>query len=165
MMREPLGRPQRAWAVRENIFSFLLAWEKVMAQLSKYFLTGDFTEWPLDQGTACEICRVRCVRGQESVVDKYAELKVRSRVVKDMANIYIERHVYYLGNRSHVLKLHPAATKGNLREQFRIHIEERVDEVYPRSEFGGTDGAVPSQIRFSLTDSVQNAAQKPLHVK
>jgi hypothetical protein len=72
MMREALGRPQRAWAVRGNLFSFLLPWEKVMAQLSKCFLTGDFTEWPLDQATACEVCRVRFVRGQEAVVDKYA---------------------------------------------------------------------------------------------
>ena len=118
-----------------------------MAQLSKCFLTGDFTEWPLDQATACEICRVRFVRGPEAVVDKYAELKIRSQVVKDMANIYIERHVHDLGNRSHVLKLHPAAKSGNLREQFRVHIEKRVDELYPPGEFGGTDGAVLPQIR------------------
>ena len=54
MMREALGRAQRAWAGRGNIFSFLLPWEQVMAQLSKCFLTGDFTEWPLDQQTACQ---------------------------------------------------------------------------------------------------------------
>eukprot|EP00973_Karenia_brevis_P078770 10932920-Karenia_brevis.AAC.1 len=61
-MTQPLGRPQRAWAVRGNIFSFLLPWEKVMAQLSKCILTGDFSDWPLDQATACEVCCVRSVR-------------------------------------------------------------------------------------------------------
>ena len=37
MMEEALARPQRAWAVRGNIFSFLLPWDSVMAQLSKAF--------------------------------------------------------------------------------------------------------------------------------
>ena len=44
MMREALGRPQRAWGVRGNIFSSLLPWDEVMANLSKCFLTGDFTD-------------------------------------------------------------------------------------------------------------------------
>ena len=121
MMREALGRPQRAWRVRGNIFSCLLPWEKVMAQLSKCFLTGDFREWPLDQATACEVVRVHFVRGPESIADKFSELRVRSQVVKEMANIYIERHVHDLGEREHVLKLHPSACQGTLREQFRAH--------------------------------------------
>ena len=74
-----------------------------MAQLSKCFLTGDFTDRPVDQPTACEFVRVRFVRGPESIVDKFAELRVRSQVVKELANMYIERHVHDLGNREHVL--------------------------------------------------------------
>ena len=120
-MREALGRPQRAWAVHGNLFSSRLPWDQVMAQLSKCFLTGDFTDWPVDPATACDLCRVRFVRGQEAVVSKYAELRVRSQVVNAMANVYLERHVQYLGERSHVLKLHHAASSGNLREQFRTH--------------------------------------------
>ena len=105
MMKEALGRPQRAWAVRGNIFSALLPWQDAMAQLSKCFLTGDFTDWPLDQPTACEFCRVRFVRGPESIVDRFAALRIRPQVVKELANIYIERHVQDLGQRGHVLKL------------------------------------------------------------
>ena len=48
LMREALGRPKRAWAVRGSIFSFLLPWETTMKRLSKCFLDGDFREWPLD---------------------------------------------------------------------------------------------------------------------
>ena len=105
MMEEAVGRPLRAWRLRGNIFSFPLPWEQVMAQLSKCFLTGDFTEWPLDQSVACQVCRVRFVRAQESIVDKYAQLRVRSQVVKELANIYIQRHVHDLGEREHTLKL------------------------------------------------------------
>ena len=81
-----------------------------MAKLSKCFLTGDFTHWPLDQATACEFCRVRFVRAQESIVEKFAELRVRSQVVKELANIYIERQLQDLGEREHVLKLHANAS-------------------------------------------------------
>ena len=105
-MREALGRPQRAWGVRGNIFSFLLPWNDVMAKLSECFVNGDFRKWPLDQATACQICSVCFVRGEKSDTDKYEELLVRSRVVKEMANIYIQKHLQDLGECPHVLKLH-----------------------------------------------------------
>ena len=98
MMQEALAKPQRAWAVRGNLFSFLLPWDKVMAQLSKCFLTGDFREWPLDQDTVCEFVRVRMVRPDKDARKQYRELRVRSRVVKGMADIYMERHTQDLGN-------------------------------------------------------------------
>ena len=71
VMKEALGSPKRAWAVRGNIFSFLLPWEKVMAQLSKCFLEGDFREWPLGQSTVREIARVRLVRAQKDLRNNY----------------------------------------------------------------------------------------------
>ena len=105
MMTEALGKVMRAWAVRGNIFSFLLPWEKVMSQLSKCFLTGDFTDWPLDQETVCEFVRVRLVRAKAAATQQYRELRVRSRVVKHMADLYMRRHVQDLGERPRVLKL------------------------------------------------------------
>ena len=79
-----------------------------MAQLSNCFLNGDFRDWPLDQATVCEIVRVRIVRAQKDPKDhekQYRELCVRSKVVKMMAKLYMERHVKDLGGRFHVLKL------------------------------------------------------------
>ena len=93
MMESPIGQPQRAWAVRGSIFSFLLPWEETMKQLSKSFEEGDFTHWPLDQDTACKIVRVSFQRGQESIVKKFKELHVRSQIVKQMAKIYIQHHI------------------------------------------------------------------------
>ena len=136
-----------------------------MAQLSKCFLTGDFTDWPVDPATACDLCRVRFVRGQEAVVSKYAELRVRSQVVKYLAHIYIERHVQYLGERSHVLKLHPAASSGNLREQFRTHIVKRVGEIYPPDVLAVVMELVHRRFSVLLTDSSQTAAKKLQHLK
>ena len=164
MMKEPLARPQRAWAVRGNLFSFLLPWDRVMQQLSKCWLTGDFSEWPLDENTACEICRIRFVKGHTAVVDNYAELKVRSQVVKNMAKIYIDRHVHDLGNRGHILKLHPRVPEGTVRERLHNHIDLRVDEIYPSSEFDVPCGAVPEKIRLaSVSGAPDRSCQESLY--
>ena len=117
MMVDPLAKPKRAWAVRGNIFSFLLPWGKIMAQLSKCFLSGDFTDWPLDQATVCELVRVRIVRAQKDPKTNYRELHVRSKVVKEMANIYIQAHVQDLGKRPEVLKLIKPTDKGESDEK------------------------------------------------
>ena len=152
LMEEALARPQRAWAVRGNLFSFLLPWESVMSQLSKCFISGDFREWPLDQATACGVCRVRFVRTVESVVDKFAELRVRSQVVKDMANIYIRRHIADLSTRPHVLKLRADMPGASLQERFKAHIDSRVDAEYPPEHFDTAAGAVPEAISRSVSD-------------
>ena len=112
-----------------------------MSQLSKCFATGDFRDWPLDQATACEVCRVRFVRTVESVADKFAELRVRSQVVKDMANIYIERHIADLSTRPHVLKLLADRPGASLKERFKAHIDRRVDAEYPRTLRHGSWGS------------------------
>ena len=97
MMKEALGKPQGAWAVRGNIFAFLLPWAKAIAQLSKCLLTGDFRDWPLDQETVCEFVRVRLVRAQHDAAPQHRELIVRSNIVKGIAKLYMERHVRDLG--------------------------------------------------------------------
>ena len=155
MMQEVLGKPKRAWAVRGNLFSFLLPWENVMAQLSKCFLTGDFREWPLDQATVSEFVRVRFVRGSKDAAKHYRELRVRSRVVKGMANIYMQRHIQDLGKRPCVLKLTQAVSVSSesteyTQDQIRAHIEVRVNAEYPEEKFGGAEGAFPQAILAML---------------
>ena len=108
-----------------------------MAQLSKCFLTGDFRDWPLDQQTVCEVVRVRIVRALQQASQKYRELTVRSKVIKHMANIYMERHIQDLGQRPRVLKLLPydgtpiGSDTGDIAGRLRAHIDARVDAEYP----------------------------------
>ena len=122
-----------------------------MARLSKCFLTGDFRDWPLDQETACEIVRVRFVGSDASAADKYLVLKVRSRKVKEMANIYIQRHIQDLGARPHVLKLQ-ARPNSDVAARFKEHIENRVNAHYPESHFGSEEGAVPQLLRDAIAE-------------
>ena len=122
-----------------------------MAQLSKCFLTGDFRDWPLDQSTVCELVRVRVVRAQKDPKTHYRELRVRSRIVKGMANLYMERHVQDLGRRFRVLKLmqvppettEEGAERPSMSKQIRNHIEAKVNREYPVAVFGTEDGAIP----------------------
>ena len=116
-MTNALGKPETTVAVRGNVFSFLLPWDALMKKLSKAWADNDFTRWPLDQDTVCEILTVRLVRGHEALIDQFRQLKVRSRIVKRMANIYIESHYEELVKKQSVIKL-LAARDGDLTQRF-----------------------------------------------
>ena len=98
-----------------------------MKKLSQAWADKDFTHWPLDQDTVAEILTVRLVRGHEALIDQFRQLKVRSRIVKQMANIYIENRYEDIMKNAKVITL-LAAKDGNLRERFKEHINKRVDE-------------------------------------
>eukprot|EP00973_Karenia_brevis_P047613 6608716-Karenia_brevis.AAC.1 len=76
-----------------------------MKKLSKAWADNDFTEWPRDQDTACGILTARLVRGHEALIDQFPQLKLRSRIAKRMANIYIENHYKELLKKQRVIKL------------------------------------------------------------
>ena len=159
LMQEGLGHLQRAYGVRGNCFSFLLPWDTVMKTLSRAFAEGDFSEWPLDQDTAAQVVRVTMVRGHEALLDQFKELKVRSRVVKAMANLYVDNHLAELISRASVVKL-LAARRGDLRQQFREHIELRVDAAYPANQHGDEEGSVPERMRACFAEARREALEK-----
>ena len=90
-------------------------------KLSEAWADNDFTQWPLDPNTVAEILTVRLVRGHEALIDQFRQLKVRSRIIKQMANIYIENRYEDLVKKENVIKL-LAARDGNLKELSLIHI-------------------------------------------
>ena len=104
-----------------------------MSRLSKAFGEGDFSTWPLDQATAAQVVRVRFVRGNEALRQQFKELLVRSRVVKAMANVYVENNLEELMQNSATVKLLTQRSP-NLREDFRRHIDARADAEYPDSQ-------------------------------
>ena len=90
LMQVPVGHAQKSWAVRGNLFSFLLPWDKVLQQLFEKIEDGDLTEWPLSPEVVRQVVRVSFTRGPESLLSKFKELHVRSKVVKKLAHIYFE---------------------------------------------------------------------------
>ena len=55
LMQVILGKAELAWGVRGNLFSFLLPWERVLAELYAKFEDGDLSEWPLSLDVLCHI--------------------------------------------------------------------------------------------------------------
>ena len=64
------------------------------------------------------------------MIDQFRQLQVRSRVVKQMASIYIQNHLSELMQKSSVIKL-LASEEGSLKDRFEEHIQRRVDAQYP----------------------------------
>ena len=84
LMEQLVGKPQRAYGVRGNLFSFLLPWERIHEEIEKTVEKGDLSGWPLSPDVVQHVVRVRLVKGPEELLNKFNELKIRARVVKDV---------------------------------------------------------------------------------
>ena len=146
MMETAVGKPERAWAIRGNLFSFLLPWEEIMAQLFKKIEDGDLSEWPLNRYAAAKVVTVRLVRGPEQILQKFRELHVRSWVVRRLSYIYIERHIADLADRPGVLKIHAHMQQATVEASLKAHVDQRVAEFYPPAEYNTGSGHVPPEI-------------------
>ena len=91
LMDSTLGKAERSWGVRGNLFSFQLPWEQVLQQLYEKVEDGDLSDWPLHPSTARNLVRVRFIKGPADLLQEFRDLYVRSAVVKKLAEIYIDR--------------------------------------------------------------------------
>ena len=67
------------------------------------------------------------VRGSAEVIHKFRDLHVRSKVVKKLAELYIDRKVQDLQQRPGVLKIHTFQRCASIAESLRKHARHRVD--------------------------------------
>ena len=132
LMDTPVAQAHLSYGVRGNLFSFLLPWEQVLRQLHDKVEDGDLSQWPLSPEHVRQDVRVRFERGQESLVDKWRDLYVRSGVVKRMAEIYIDRKIAGLEHRDGILKIHARERCHTIAASLKQHAHNRVDEMYPR---------------------------------
>ena len=151
------GSQEGHLAVRGNIVSFLLPWEKILAQLFQKIEDGDLSEWPLSPDVVRQIVRVRFVQGPEDLLSKFKELHVRSHVVKKLAHIYIERHVQDLADRPGVLQIHTYQRCADVTSSLKQHADLRVDALYPPVAHGQEGGALLP----GLAELVQEQRSRP----
>ena len=93
LMMENVSQPRLSYGVRGNIFSFLMDWEQAQTDMSKVLGECDVWDWPMNPTRASQVVRVRIVKGQESLIDKFKELTVRAEIVRQVAYLYIENHM------------------------------------------------------------------------
>ena len=106
LMDEGFAQPQRAYAVRGSVFSFLLPWEKIQKNVEATLQQGDLSKWPMAPAEVAQVIRVKFMQGPEEILNKFKELKVRAKVVRDVALGYIANHCQDLADKPGVLKIH-----------------------------------------------------------
>ena len=161
LMDSTLGKADHSWGVRGNLFSFLLPWEKVLAQLFEKVEDGDLTDWPLSPDTVRNVVRVKFTRASESLVQHFRDLYVRSAVVKRLAYIYIERKIADLADRPGVLAIHTLENCVNVAESLKSHAAKRIEKYYPASRHGGDAGALLPGLRELLEKQNQETVSGP----
>ena len=119
-MEDTIGQLERAYAVRGSICAFLLPWQKVQDKITKVITKGDLS-------ASQHLVRVR---GPEENLNKFKELHIRARVVRDVAFIYIDYHVEGLGKRPGVLQSHMEHARPAIRESLRSHVTWAPRENY-----------------------------------
>ena len=93
LMEENLAQPQLSYGVRGNIYSCLLQWEDIQKQLSNLLASEDPWEWPLSPLQVSHAVRIRLRNTQASILEKFRELRARSKIVRELAHLYIGNHM------------------------------------------------------------------------
>ena len=88
------------------------------------------------------IVRVRFIRGPADLLQQFRDLKIRSKVVKKLAEIYIDRKVQDLKDRPGVLKIHAFQKCSSISESLKQHAADRIKTCYPNPEHESAEGAV-----------------------
>ena len=102
-------------------------WEQTQKDMSKFLGECDVWDWPMDRKRASQIVRVRIVKGQESILDKFKELKVRAQIVKEVCYLYIEHHMQDLMQLDGAKKIHAKMQRASVRESIQAHASTRID--------------------------------------
>ena len=84
--------------------------------MSKLLGECDVWEWPMNRNVASQVVRVRIVEGQESILDKFRELKVRAEIVRQVAYLYIEHHMDKLMHLEEGQKIHAKMQQMTVRK-------------------------------------------------
>jgi len=100
------AQPQRAYGVRGSVFSFLLPMDQIQRDIQATLVQGDLSQWPMAPDQVAQVIRVRFMSGPKEILNKFRELKVRAKVVKEVALAYIANHCKDMVDRPGLLKIH-----------------------------------------------------------
>ena len=135
----------------------------MLRQLFEKIEDGDLSEWPLTPGAARQVVRVSFTRGPESLLSKFKELKVRSRIVKQLAYIYIENHVQDLADRLGILKIHAYERCASVAASLKQHADRRVNFHYPPEQHDTDTGALLPGLADVLAEQRELIRLKACH--
>ena len=93
LMNEPVGSQSKSYAVRGNIFSYILPWDQIQAHLNQDLEeTDDIDKLPHLPKKLAEWVRLVFKNGDTEKLHRVSELKVRSRILRQLGRIYLQHH-------------------------------------------------------------------------
>ena len=147
---ETLGQQERAYAVRGNVFSYILPWESILRNAMDVNTDAVFESWPHPPHVVAHMIRFLFKdTSEEHCLTYLKELRVRSHVLIGLGKIYIE-HLH-----EDVMHTKAAAVLKD-RVAAMARYDANVRARYPEADFGGEDGGVSKEMR----EAISNAAKR-----
>ena len=124
---EELGQQRRAYAVRGNVFSYILPWESILASACTVTPAEWLKQWPHTPKVVAHLAKAPFVNtSDEHSLQHLNELKIRAHVLVGLGRIYIEHGQEDMCKEPNAL----------------AEYMERVAELYPGDRFGGDGGLI-----------------------
>ena len=120
---EELGRLERAYAARGNIYSYILPWESILRAAAKVTSVDVFKSWPHPPHVVAHMIRF-IFKGtdEEQCLSFLKELRIRSHVLVGLGRIYAEHlHEMFTGSPVAARLLNRAQNFANYEAGVRLH--------------------------------------------
>ena len=128
--------------------------------MSKLLGECDVWEWPMNRHVASQVVRVRIVKGQERILDKFKELRVRAEIVRNVAYLFIEHHMEGLMHLEGARQIHAKMQQGSVKESLKKHVDVRVREQFSPDRYPMPDGVVLCEFKEMVSDTGSVASSK-----
>ena len=121
----------------------------------------------MDRQRASQAVRVRIVKGQESIIEKFKELKVRAEIVKQVAYLYIDNHMEDLMKLRGAQEIHAKMQQTSVRQSLMSHVDARIQQHFSPEEFPMPDGGIMPEFYEMIreTDAVTSSFQRRSRVE
>ena len=153
---EELGRLERAYAARGNIYSYILPWESILRAAAKVTSVDVFKSWPHPPHVVAHMIRF-IFKGtdEEQCLSFLKELRIRSHVLVGLGRIYAEHlHEMFTGS--------PVAARLLNRAQNFANYEAGVRQHYPDDKFGGEEGGLCDEIKEAVLNLLRSNQGKDM---
>jgi hypothetical protein len=146
---EELGRAERAYGTRGNIYSYILPWESILRNAACVTTEELFKSWPHPPDVVAHMIRFIFQGADEQHCMAWLkELHVRSHVLVGLGRIYAE-HLHELVSET------PTAKDLLSRAENIARYESNVREHYPEERFGAEEGGLSEEIKEAALEALK----------
>ncbi len=162
LMEEELFNPQHRHAVRGNVFSYQMPWEKIIERLEATTKDKELALLPHDPEKLAHMVRLHLRVGSVDLAKHIPEIKLRAHVVLALCCDLIDAgHAAYVDTTQcnvDLLRRRMAAAKKTV--QRRLHQHYPLSEEEARKPMEERDGIVPASVLKVVEESLNRDSKK-----